>query len=143
MQKLARRTALTERLAAAKHRRQSERLTAAKFRVATRREQERQRMRNSLVKNERQARREDWVQGHLAPKRDVGKESGSYGAVDLSLTQGMEKRKDKIKGWGIAVGDRVAIVEEGHRDEGKIGRVEEVREKQEMVLVEEMNKVSV
>lgn len=91
------------------------------------------------IKAERKARREDWILGPLAPKRDVGEDADAYGALDARRTRSIDKAQ--WKDWAIAKGDRVVIVKEGHRDRGKIGRVLDVQEKAEHVLVEKLNMV--
>src|SRR6201999_4277072 len=47
-----------------------------------------QKKRNEYAKAERQARREDWMLGPLAPKRDAGTKQGFYGTVSNLLYQG-------------------------------------------------------
>ncbi|KAI9696960.1 MAG: hypothetical protein M1836_004921 [Candelina mexicana] len=92
------------------------------------------------LKKARQARREDWELGSLAPRRDVGADTETYGALDSRRLRGPEKsEKERIKFWNIVVGDRVVIIK--GQDKGKIGRIAEVNKKSEEVIVEGLNMV--
>lgn len=90
----------------------------------------------------RNSRREDWLLGPLAPKRDVGDSKDTYGTVSTQVLRRMEKAEGEWKDWCIVEGDRVVVVEDGHRDRGKIGTVRETRVKAEECTVEGMNQVS-
>ena len=57
----------------------------------------------------------------MAPRRDVGDNKNTYGALDTARLRGVEKSDGFWKDWCIVEGDRVVIVENGHRDRGKIG----------------------
>ena len=139
MQKLLRRSGLVHRQAVRKNaaRRKVQHSDNRKLR-----EQE-ERQVSALVRKdilaERKARREDWEQGPLAPKRDVGDPGKVYGALEPRRIRGVDKAK--FKKYGIVVGDRVVIVKEGHRDQGKIGKVTEVRVKAEECSIEGLNMV--
>ena len=93
------------------------------------------------IRAARSARREDWVLGPLAPRRDVGDKKDKYGAMDSKLLRGVEKPDGYWKDWCIAEGDRVVIIENGHRNKGKIGKVTTVREKAEECIVSGLNQV--
>lgn len=90
----------------------------------------------------RTSRREDWLLGPLAPKRDVGDAKDTYGTIGTRGLRGVEKAEGEWKDWCIEEGDRVVVVENGHRDRGKIGKVREVRARAEACTVEGLNLVS-
>ena len=141
MQAVIRRTALAERQAA--------RRTAAK--AGKRRSDDRKIRRgeqttlNSDIRTDLRAarvnRREDWLLGPLAPRRDVGDAKANYGTISSRRLQGVDKSDGSWKDWCIVAGDRVVVVEDGHRDRGKIGTVREVREKAEQCVVVGLNLV--
>ena len=80
--------------------------------------------------------------GPLAPKRDVGNAKDTYGTLSPRRFRGVEKPKGQYKEWGIVEGDRVVIVQDGHREQGKIGTVREVRKEAEECTVQGLNQVS-
>ena len=90
----------------------------------------------------RAARREDWLLGPLAPRRDAGDAKETYGTVSTRRVNGVKKEAGTEKDWCIEVGDRVAIVEKGHRERGKIGKVQRVEKKAEVCYIEGLNRVS-
>ena len=78
--------------------------------------------------------------GPVAPRRDAGAGAATFGTLPqqlLNVPVALERKE-----WGIRAGDRVAVTDGAHRERGKIGTVREVRVKQDMVLVEGMNMVS-
>ena len=93
------------------------------------------------IQAERLARREDWIMGPLAPRRDVGEHKDLYGTVSTRRLQGGDVDKKKRRNWLLEVKDRVVVVAEGHRDRGKIGEIREVREKAQEAVVIGLNKV--
>lgn len=93
------------------------------------------------IRAERLARREDWVMGPLAPRRDVGENKDLYGTVSTRRLQGGDVAKEKRKDWCLEVKDRVVVVAEGHRDRGKIGQVREIRDKAQEAVVVGLNRV--
>jgi large subunit ribosomal protein L24 len=79
------------------------------------------------VKAERRNRREDWLCGPLAPKRDIGESRDIYGTAGQEILQApdMPKRLQlKDEEIGIVAQDRVVVVRGVGR--GKIGEVTEV-----------------
>ena len=85
------------------------------------------------IKKARQALREDWELGPLAPKRDVGADKDAYGTISTLRSRGpvltQKARWDQRKWIGgkyptIVVEDRVAIME--GRDKGKIGTLMDI-----------------
>ncbi|MCJ1245996.1 hypothetical protein MMC30_003200 [Trapelia coarctata] len=143
MQKLLKRTALVKRQAA---RKAADR--AGKFESDSRKLRVNEQSQiNVSIRGDRRAaqraRHEDWLLGPLAPKRDVGEARDSYGTLSPRRLRGVEKPKAQAKGWGIVAGDRVVVVQEGHRDRGKIGKVKEVRRDAEECFVQGLNRADV
>ena len=141
MQKLLRRTSQVQKQAARR-----QRITRSKNASDTRKLQHNQLKVHNQAKREvfvsaRQAQREDWHLGPLAPRRDVGDNAETYGTVPIRLVESVEKMDGKWKNWGIREGDRVCIVGQKERDKGKIGVVREVREKAESCKVRGINMV--
>lgn len=95
----------------------------------------------SSIHAARIARREDWIMGPLAPRRDVGDMKDTYGTVSIRQLRGVEKPEGKRKDWCIREGDRVAITGAKQRDRGKIGTVKTVNEKSEECAVQGCNLV--
>ena len=151
MQKLLKRSSLAQRQAARKLEAQRTRLAKVQAQQQKNENLQRERAQRKVERAEKIARREDWVKGHLAPRRDVGEEGAKYGTLDVAALQGKivqrntkkSKERARKEESGIVVGDRVVVVEEGHRDMGKIGKVTELRKDRQEVLVEAMNRVSV
>ncbi|MCJ1319961.1 hypothetical protein MMC15_005297 [Xylographa vitiligo] len=143
MQKLLRRTALVKKQAARKAvaRQGKSDSDDRKLRLNE------QKIINISVRHDnraaRLARREDWLLGPLAPKRDVGSAKETYGTLDARRLRGVDKAKDQIKDWGIVEGDRVVVVQDGHREKGKIGKVREVRKEAEECFVAGLNRADV
>jgi len=141
MQKLLKRTALVKRQAARKAVARS-----GKFESDTRKLRVNEQTQiNISIRGDRRAaqsaRHENWLLGPLAPKRDVGEARDTYGTLSPRRLRGVEKLKAQVKNWGIVAGDRVVVVQEGHRERGKIGKVREVRKDAEECFVQGMNRV--
>lgn len=123
-----------------------------------------------IVKDERRHRREDWIAGPLAPKRDVGKQQELFGTVSGMLAQGATfpervRRGPRGNGWdpvgaeglegehkewegvgndgNIVEGDRVCVVQGKEELIGKIGRVKSVFAEQRLVSIEGLNMVRI
>lgn len=99
-----------------------------------------QRSISSDIRIARAVRREDWLLGPLAPRRDVGNSKGSYATVSSRRLQG-PKTTGKPHDYCIEQGDRVVVVGKEFRDRGKIGQVKEVRTEEEECLIEGLNLV--
>ncbi|KAL8886035.1 MAG: hypothetical protein Q9192_006545 [Flavoplaca navasiana] len=143
MQKLLKRTSQVQKQAARR-----QRITRSKNTSDTRKLQHNQLKVHNQAKREvfvsaRQAQREDWHLGPLAPRRDVGDNAETYGTVPIRLIESVEKMDGKWKNWGIREGDRVCIVGQKERDKGKIGVVRDVREKAESCKVRGINMISI
>ncbi|KAM5455781.1 hypothetical protein MaudCBS49596_001682 [Microsporum audouinii] len=87
---------------------------------------------------ERKNRREDWLKGPLAPRRNIGERDILYGTIStnrLRLPKVPESKR--MKYVTLAPGDRVCMVR--GRDKGKIGKVLQVDEESQSVTVEGVN----
>ncbi|KAH8697170.1 hypothetical protein BGW36DRAFT_378115 [Talaromyces proteolyticus] len=84
-----------------------------------------QNARNKREKNARLNRREDWLRGPLAPKRDSGLEEGYYGSLDSADVQfAVIPEHLRRRYINIAKGDRVCLLK--GPDQGKICEVSAV-----------------
>ncbi|RMD39741.1 hypothetical protein DV735_g5395, partial [Chaetothyriales sp. CBS 134920] len=127
------------------------------------------RITSKTIKDERKARREDWMLGPLAPDRDTGKTKGQFGTVDPIHMQRAELPKYLVggpaaaeesngewKGLGreelwegegnqgnIVVGDRVCVVSGPDHVKGQIGTVTEVSLEKGEVTVAQVNMADV
>lgn len=141
MQKLLKRTALVRGQYERKLKVKREKTKADKIAIAKQGQERLARIKNAQVKEERVSRREDWLRGQLAPKRDHGAQPATYGTINSEFMQTPAEPK-KAKKSGLAEGDRVVVVQLGHKDQGKIGEIQEVRDDAEMVIVKGINVVS-
>jgi large subunit ribosomal protein L24 len=141
MQKVVRRAALARKQSQRKAKLASEKerheLWKARFNEKTQ-------FNRSLLdetKAERLTRREDWMRGPLAPKRDSGTRLGTYGTIPaqrMHLPKVFEEEKRKF--INIIPEDRVCLMK--GKDKGKIGKVTAVDEESLSVTVEGLNTVS-
>lgn len=101
------------------------------------------------IKNAKQARREDYELGPLAPRRDVGDAKETYGTILGQRIRGQpldHRRIDKVlepvggRYLNIVTGDRVVLIE--GRDKGKIGKVASTDAKKGELTVTGLNMVS-
>lgn len=101
-----------------------------------------QKYNNNMIREARNARKEDWARGALAPRRDVGDLAKTYGSYDIfhiSVPERQEKNKPK---WAsVAEGDRVVVVK--GREKGKIGFVDELNMERAYVKVRDVNVVDI
>jgi large subunit ribosomal protein L24 len=92
------------------------------------------------VRAERQRRKEDWLQGPLAPQRDTGVEAKSFGAVTPETLYPPKVRPDRRRKFiNFTTNDRVCIIK--GRDKGKISEVRSVNAETETVMVKDLNLV--
>ncbi|KIW18587.1 hypothetical protein PV08_02875 [Exophiala spinifera] len=123
------------------------------WREHDRRQIEIERVKRKYVKEERKNRREDWLAGPLAPKRNVAEKAATYGAASLLLhdgptfperaLKGPKNEEEELEGFGnegnIVVGDRVCVVS-GHQGIlGRIGQVIEVHRERKEITIEGVN----
>lgn len=140
MQRVIRRTAL------ARNQAQRKRVLAAK-------DAEREELNDSLrqrftfnrleldnIRAEKQRRREDWMRGPLAPKRDAGPEGKAFGALSpQAMNPPTIPKHLRRKYINIAPGDRVCVIK--GNDKGKINEVTRVDPGNETVTVKDTNMV--
>lgn len=129
-----------------------------------------ERMRTKAIKTERTNRREDWVTGPLAPKRDVGRLKGLYGTIENAASRrpvvprsarlgedNTSKEHDDegeedvhetpdskvIEGnaRNIVAGDRVCVIRGREGTKGRIGKVKEVHLDRNEISIEGINMV--
>jgi large subunit ribosomal protein L24 len=148
MQKVIRRTALAEKQAARRLMRRKERNLRDKWKTQNEQRLVLEREADKRFAEAKRAHKESWELGPLAPRRDVGKNKETYGALDSQNIQGPRLRRAEaeeiLEVWGgrflnIREGDRVVILE--GRDKGKIGPVISIDKKRAEVTVEGMNMV--
>nr|POE85497.1 hypothetical protein CFP56_43813 [Quercus suber] len=95
---------------------------------------------NTIIREGRRHRREDWELGSLAPRRDVGDQKDVYGSVhvfDYWLPRIPEGKGPET--WHISEGDRVLVTR--GRDRGKIGVVARKDEDRGSVMVSGLNMI--
>lgn len=93
------------------------------------------------AKNERLARREDWLRGPLAPRRHAGEHLATFGTINASRMHPPKIPKEKRRRYlNMMPHDRVCIMK--GRDKGKISLIADVNEETEHVTVKDLNVVS-
>lgn len=146
MEKVLRRTALIKSQAKRKARIQSELKTTrdrVQFRIQT----------GAILKEThaafrqaREARRQDWEMGPIAPWREAGKgaatNNAAYGTFSVrKLNPPAVPEAYRVKDWFVREGDRVVVVAGLEGVKGKIGLVKSVDKATEHVVVEGVNLV--
>ena len=142
MQKVLRRTALAKAQYARKEAARANKLRSTDRKLRQQDQVLQNEVTRSSVYASRRARREDWLLGPLAPRRDVGDLKDTYGTVSPRRLRGVTVPKDKRIDYCLEVGDRVVIVEEGHKDRGKISELKDVMDEQQQCMVQGLNLVS-
>jgi len=142
MQKVIRRAERAHRGAARKLAKESEHYERSK---AWERHEQIKRFQKTVNQNIRDARKNrhlDWEAGPLAPRRDVGNQVTTYGAMSLWDFQLPDTHpKDRPKFFPFSEGDRVVLIR--GRDMGKIGEVTDVNVEKSSVAVRGINKVDI
>lgn len=122
---------------------------------------------DGYVREERSHRRQDWINGPLAPNRNIGPQKGTYGttSTDYSQTAPVPKsvraapkkegyafinereQKEGFKGdtivGNVVADDRVVIIAGPERLRGLIGTVNNVDNERETVTLINVNVVSI
>lgn len=138
MQKVIQRTAMAKRQAARKAQKVTEMDKAFDKRQARKELQQVKTLGNKTIVEARKRRREDWLLGPLAPRRDIGDMREKYATVDSRRTQLPDVHPDhRLKLSPFAEGDRVVLLT--GRDKGKIGEVRHVDEDSQTVQVKDLN----
>lgn len=141
MQKLLKRTAQVEKQAARRNRIRRKNNASDNKRIFLYQQKMAHLAHKENRNSARQATKEDWNLGPLAPRRDVGDKAETYGTVHFRMLQPINKPPGRWKSWGIREGDRVCVVGPKEREKGKIGVVGEVTEKAESCKVRGVNLV--
>ncbi|KAK2771378.1 hypothetical protein FQN52_005505 [Onygenales sp. PD_12] len=135
MQKALRRAALAAKQAKRKEKLQAAQDNRDKLRSYFRERQRYEQVFFDQAKTERANRREDWMRGPLAPKRDSALREGVYGTLSVMVSQSPAlPREDRRKLINFAVGDRVVVIR--GREKGKIGRIVGLDAKSETVKID-------
>lgn len=147
MQKILRRAATADYQAASRLARRKDKFERENRKSQRENERFAQRTLARDIKEERQARREDWEQGPLAPKRDVGFKKDTYGTIDAMRLQGRQltiAERLEVNPVGgryanIVVGDRVVLL--AGKDKGKIGKITAVDRRRQECTIDGLNMV--
>lgn len=92
------------------------------------------------IRAQKKNAREDWMRGPLAPRRDVGLEGRTYGALSPEALNPPEVPKHlRRKYFNFVPGDRVCVIR--GRDKGNIDEILSVNHESETVTVRNMNMV--
>ncbi|KAL1635483.1 hypothetical protein SLS58_010240 [Diplodia intermedia] len=139
MQKAIQRTAMAKRQAARKAQKATEMQKAFDKRANRKELQQIKTTANKAIVEAKKRRREDWLLGPLAPRRDVGEWREKYATVDSRRTNLPDADPDVVKTQlaPFAEGDRVVILK--GIDKGKIGELREVDEETRTVRVKGLN----
>ncbi|KAI0852098.1 hypothetical protein F5Y00DRAFT_251486 [Daldinia vernicosa] len=152
MQKILRRVATAERVVA-KRTKTKDLKWFKKQKKETSRDQQHQLM---MVREElnaaKQAVKDDWELGPLAPRRDVGEWAGAKGAIHEAryaaygkVTLAMRNRRCQWAGGAynlnITVGDRVVLID--GPDKGRIGKIKSIDYDKAEVVIDELNKTNI
>ncbi|GIK06861.1 hypothetical protein Aspvir_002513 [Aspergillus viridinutans] len=142
MQKIIRRTALARNQAQRKAIRAAKAAEREEFKDALRQRFAFNRIELDNIRAERIRRREDWLRGPLAPKRDAGLDGKTFGSLSpQAMNPPTIPKHLRRKYINIAAGDRVCIMK--GRDKGKIGEVIKVDPNNETVMVKDLNMADV
>lgn len=140
MQRVIRRTALARNQAQRKAIRAAKAEQRDELNDALRQRFAYNRMELDNIRAERERRREDWMRGPLAPKRDSGPEGKSFGALSPQMLNPPKIAKHLRRRYiNIAAGDRVCVMK--GREKGKINEVVRVDSENETVVVKDVNMV--
>ncbi|OJJ47480.1 hypothetical protein ASPZODRAFT_130970 [Penicilliopsis zonata CBS 506.65] len=142
MQKIIRRTALARNQAQRKAIRSAKAAEREEYKDILRQQFAFNRMQLDAIRAERTNRREDWLRGTLAHKRDGGLDGNHYGALSpQAMNPPKIPERLRRKYINIAAGDRVCLMK--GKDKGKIGEVVRVDPETETVTVKDLNKSDV
>lgn len=140
MQRVIRRTALARNQAQRKAIRGAKEAEREELNDALRQRFAHNRMELDAIRAERQRRREDWMRGPLAPRRDAGPEGKSFGALSPQAMNPPAIPKHLRRRFiNVVPGDRVCVMK--GRDKGKINEVIRVDSSNETVSVKDTNMV--
>lgn len=142
MQRLLRRTALAKRQSENKAKKVLAQERRLEEKRAWRQRNALDRLRLDAKKDERLRRREDWMRGPLAPRRDAGLDAQHYGTIAPTALQAppvpAHKRRKYIN---FAPGDRACIMK--GPDKGKISTVTAIDAETETATLKFTNMVRI
>ncbi|KAI9734747.1 MAG: hypothetical protein M1818_006734 [Claussenomyces sp. TS43310] len=149
MQKVFRRAAMAEQQAARRLARRKDRYERQEQKTQRDHQMFVQRDVTKDIKEARKIRRENYDQGALAPKRDVGLRKDTYGTLstlriqgkDLTMAERLELNPLGGRYPNIVTGDRVVLLE--GNDRGKIGKITSVDRRKQECTVEGLNMVEI
>jgi large subunit ribosomal protein L24 len=134
MQKVIRRTALAKNQAQRRARIAAKKEQRVDYKEALRQRFQNDRYRLDAERSARIRRRDDWMRGPLAPKRDSGVEAEYYGALPPHAVHAPKVAQHlRRKFINIAPGDRVSVMK--GQNKGKIFEVMRVDMETETVTV--------
>ncbi|OTB04144.1 hypothetical protein M426DRAFT_320993 [Hypoxylon sp. CI-4A] len=152
MQKILRRVATAERVAA----KRTKTKDLKWFKKQKKEQYTEQQQQLAMVKEEfstaKQAIKDDWALGPLAPRRDVGEWAGAKGAIHEAryttygrISLAMRNRRCQWAGGAynlnLATGDRVVLID--GPDKGRIGKIMQIDHDKAEVTVEGLNKSNI
>ncbi|KAK0263188.1 hypothetical protein B0A54_00553 [Friedmanniomyces endolithicus] len=143
MQKVVQRTLRAERVTNRKKAKAREHLSKAEgwsnFHATNRLK----RVTSANIRTARLARQEDWEAGALlAPRRDVGEQANTYGAIMMYNANVPELPARKQPKWlPFSEGDRLLVIK--GRDKGRIGECIEVQKERGCVRIKGLNVMDV
>lgn len=146
MQKALRRTALAKGQAKRKAKLKDDHEFRIQLAESRQGKKEANRERTQAIQDERRRRREDWELASLSPYRNnfnrlTASEFGTWSLRQVQLRPKPER--SRMKDLMIREGDRVVVVEGHENIKGRVGKVKEVMEEQEMLILEGINRVCI
>ncbi|KAI1117514.1 hypothetical protein F5Y14DRAFT_351335 [Nemania sp. NC0429] len=149
MQKILRRVATAERVTAKRQKAQNLKVYKADKKETSERAQKHVAAALKEVQDAKQAIRDDWAMGPLAPRTDVGSFHDAYGAIGQvrysspgGFSLAMRNARCRWAGGAyylnLAVGDRVVLLD--GPDKGRIGPVTDIDHDTAEVTVKDLNK---
>jgi large subunit ribosomal protein L24 len=150
MQKIIRRVATAERVAAKRQKKKSLKSYKSDKKELTQQGQQHVKAAGSEVESAKEAIRNDWAMGSLAPRRDIGVWDGAHGAIGEARFSSpghfsLVMRNARCQWAGgayhlcLAAGDRVVLLD--GPDKGRIGPVHSVNDDTAEVTISGLNKV--
>ncbi|XXG97030.1 hypothetical protein Hte_003324 [Hypoxylon texense] len=149
MQKILRRVATAERVAAKRSKAKDLKWFKKDKKARTAQSQQQLQVVREELRAAKQAVKDDWELGPLAPRLDVGEWAGAKGAIHEArfasgarLSLAMRNRRCRWAGGAynlnLAPGDRVVLVD--GPEKGKIGKISRIDEDMAEVIVRGLNK---
>ncbi|KAF3070999.1 putative kow motif containing protein [Daldinia childiae] len=152
MQKILRRVATAERVVAKRTKTKDLKWFKKQKKETFRDQQQQLGMVRENLNDAKQAIKDDWELGPLAPRRDVGEWAGAKGAIHESryaaygkVTLAMRNRRCQWAGGAyhlnITVGDRIVLID--GPDKGRIGKIKSIDYDKAEVVIDELNKSNI